>query len=72
MQQLVYGSLVSSATADIHDGMVERYSDVAEINNNEIFFKQKGAGISFFCQRRGFALEDPEKIICDHKRIFGN
>ena len=26
----------------------------------------------FFCQRRGFALEDPEKIICDHKRIFGN
>ena len=38
---------------------------------NEILFKQKGAGISSFCQRRVSAQEDPEKRRCfrtfDHK-----
>ena len=31
--------LVSSPAADIHDGIVERYSNIAEINNSEILFK---------------------------------
>ena len=34
---------------------------MAEINNNEILFKLKGAGISCFFQRRVSLQEDPEK-----------
>ena len=34
---------------------------MAEINNNEILFKLKGAVISCFCQRRVSLQEDPEK-----------
>ena len=41
------------------------------LTKNEILFKQKGVGISRFCQRRVFAQEDPEKRRCfrmfDHK-----
>ena len=45
---------------------------MAEINNNEILFKYKGAGISCFCQRRVSVQEHPEKKnmssdIFDHK-----
>ena len=44
---------------------------MADINKNEILFKQKGVGISSFCQRRVSAQEDPEKRRCfrifDHK-----
>ena len=34
---------------------------MAEINKNEILFKQKGVGDSSFCQRRVSTREDPEK-----------
>ena len=37
---------------------------MTEINNNEILFKLKGAGISCFCQRRVSPQEDPEKRRC--------
>ena len=67
----IEGSLVSSPTAEIYYGMVERQRNAAEINSSEILFKKKGAGISCFCQRRVSALEDPEKRKCvrifDHK-----
>ena len=39
---------------------------MTEISNNEILFKEKGPGISCFCQRRFSAQEDPEK-----RRYFG-
>ena len=42
--------------------MVE--SNVAEINSNEIFFKQTRAGISCFCQRTVSPQEGPEKRRC--------
>ena len=39
----------------------DNVANVTEINNNEILFKMKEAGISCFCQRRVSAQEEPEK-----------
>ena len=46
----------------------DNVAKVTEINNNEILFKQKEAGISCFSQRRVSAQELPEKRRCF--RIF--